>query len=175
MSESNKEKWMAWISLTTTILAVCAAISSLRASSYSTKVQLTNTKEASSWAYFQSKSIKQHTCETMHDVMQANLLAATSAKSREYLENKLKIYQADIVRYDQEKNQIKTEAEQFAKQQDIFKKHGASFGLAVILLQIAIMLSSMGALLKRQLLWFLGLGFGLWGIFNMLNGFFLFI
>jgi hypothetical protein len=107
----------------------------------------------------------------MHDVMQANLLAATSAKSRKYLEDKLKIYRDDIARYNQEKNQIKTEAEQYAKQQDIYKKHGASFGLAVILLQIAIMLSSMGALLKRQLLWFLGL----WGMFNMLNGFFLFV
>jgi hypothetical protein len=175
MSDANKEKWMAWISLTTTVLAVCAAISSLRASSYSTKVQLTNTKEASSWAYFQSKSIKQHTCETMMDILQSDLQNSSGAGAKKFIKQKLAFYQAEIFRYDKEKNDIKTEAESWMAVQDIYKRHNAAFGLAVILMQIAIMLSSMGALLKRKMLWLLGLGFGIWGIFNMLNGFFLFV
>ena len=59
------------MALTTTVLAVAAAISSLRASSYSTKVQIHTTREANQWAYFQSKSIKDHNFTPTRDLLAA--------------------------------------------------------------------------------------------------------
>jgi len=41
-----------------------------------------------------------------------------------------------------------------------------------MLLQIAIMMSSVGALIKRPIMWVIGLGFGAIGLVYMLNGFF---
>jgi signal-transduction protein with cAMP-binding, CBS, and nucleotidyltransferase domain len=70
MAEPGKiEPWLQWMALTTTVLAVAAAISSLRASSYSTKVQIHTAREANHWAYFQSKSIKELNFTPTRDIL----------------------------------------------------------------------------------------------------------
>jgi uncharacterized protein YacL len=79
---------------------------------------------------------------------------------------------ADIERYESEKAQLKAEAERVQRDEAIFQRIGASFGLAVMLLQIAIMLSSVGALIKRPIMWIVGLVFGAIGLSYMANGFF---
>ena len=173
MSELLKEKWVQWVALTTTVLAVCAAISALRASSYSTQATLTTTRESSAWAYFQSKSIKQHSCEVERDLVQALMLEAKNPETRGHLDPVLSTCLSDIQRYDKEKTEIRKQAEDFASQQDRFRRHSGIFSLAVMLFQISIMLSSVGALLKKQRLWYGGLVFGAAGLVYMVNGFFL--
>jgi hypothetical protein len=174
MAEPPKETWIQWVALTTTIFAVCAAISSLKASSYSTKVQLYTTKEANQWAYYQAKSIKEHSYRLNRDVLTAiKLLDSKSPGAQDLLNTKIKEYSEEIARYDQEKKEIKTGAEDIIKEQETLKMHNAAFGLAVMLLQIAIMSSAVGALVKRKMLWFAGLAFGVLGMAYMANGFFL--
>jgi hypothetical protein len=173
MSELVKEKWVQWVALTTTILAVCTAISALRASSYSTKATLTTTRETSAWAYFQSKSIKQHSCEVERDLVQALMLEAKNPETRGHLDPVLSACLSDIQRYEKEKAEIRKQAEDLANKQDLYRRHSGTFGLAVMLFQIAIMLSSVGALLKKQRLWYGGLFFGVAGLVYMVDGFLL--
>lgn len=174
MAEPTKETWIQWVALTTTILAVCAAISSLKASSYSTKVQIHTTKEANHWAYYQSKSIKEHSFRLNRDILNyANLLANPNPPVQQFLKAKIKDYDQEINRYDQEKKQIKTEAEKIIKEQEILKRHNGAFALAVMLLQIAIMMSAVAALIKRKMMWAAGLAFSVVGLVYMANGFFL--
>jgi hypothetical protein len=47
--------------------------------------------------------------------------------------------------------------------------------LAAMFLQIAILLSSIAALMKKKLFWFIGMGAGCFGLFYFFNGFFLFL
>jgi hypothetical protein len=174
MSEPPKETWLQWVALTTTILAVCAAISSLKASSYSTKVQIHTTKEANHWAYYQSKSIKEHSFRLNRDVLTyANLLGNPNPRVQQFLTAKIKDYTEEINRYDRDKKQIKTEAENFIKEQEVLKRHNGAFALAVMLLQIAIMMSAVAALIKRKIMWFGGLALSVVGLAYMANGFFL--
>jgi hypothetical protein len=174
MAEPVKETWIQWVALTTTILAVCAAISSLKASSYSTKVQLFTTKEANQWAYYQAKNIREHGYRLNRDIFAlANLLERKDSKAQSFLEGKLKEYEGEIARYAGEKKEIRTEAEGLQREQEVLKRHNGNFSLAVMLLQIAIMASAVGALVKRKSLWFAGLGFGVVGMAYMANGFFL--
>lgn len=174
MPEPPKETWMQWVALTTTILAVCAAISSLKASSYSTKVQVQTTKEANHWAYYQSKSIKEHSFRLNRDILNyANLLGNLNPQVQQFLTAKIKDYDQEINRYDLEKKQIKTEAETIIKEQEFLKRHNAAFSLAVMLLQIAIMMSAVAALIKKKSMWFAGLALSLVGLVYMANGFFL--
>ncbi len=174
MPEPPKETWMQWVALTTTILAVCAAISSLKASSYSTRVQVQTTKEANHWAYYQSKSIKEHSFRLNRDILNyANLLGNPNPQVQQFLTAKIKDYDQEINRYDLEKKQIKTEAETIIKEQEFLKRHNAAFSLAVMLLQIAIMMSAVAALIKRKSMWFAGLALSLVGLVYMANGFFL--
>jgi hypothetical protein len=170
----KKETWFQWVALTTTVLAVAAAISSLRASSYSTKVQIHTTKEANQWAYFQSKSIKEHNFTLTRDLLAAiGRLEKQSPGLQEFLQPKIKEYDREIVRYEREKKEIKTAAEKLIQEQEVLKSHNASFATAVMLLQIAIMLSAIAALIKRKLLWVIGVLMGVSGITYMLNGFYL--
>ena len=170
----KKEKWLQWVALTTTILAVAAAISSLRASSYSTQVQLHTTKEANQWAYFQSKSIKEHTFALTRDLLVAiGRLEKQNPALQEFLQPKIKEFNGEIARYDTEKKEIKGDAEKLIQEQEVLKRHNAAFATAVMLLQIAIMLSAIGALIKGKLLWFIGMLMGVSGITYMLNGFYL--
>lgn len=166
-----KDKWTQAVTLSITILAVCAAISSLKASSFSTKVSLYTTMESKGWAYFQSKSIKQHTSEEQLHLYQLYHLQATSPSAKAFIQKQITSLEKDISRYDTEKATIKKETEALSHQQEDFKKQSASFSLATMLLQICIMMSSVSTLTQKKLLWGLGLLFGSIGILYMVNGF----
>ncbi|MBF0475543.1 MAG: DUF4337 domain-containing protein [Deltaproteobacteria bacterium] len=174
MAEQTKETWLQWVALTTTILAVAAAISSLKASSYSTRIQISTTRESNQWAYYQAKSIKEHSFRQNRIILSAlELLENKSPAAQNFLLDNIKKYDGEIARYEKEKEDIKVKAEAHAKEQDVLKRHNGSYGLAVMLLQIAIMLSAVGALVKKKVLWYGGMALGAWGLIYMGNGFFL--
>lgn len=175
MAEEKKEQWTQWVALTTTILAVCAAISSLKGGGYSTKVQLSTTMEVNKWAYFQSKSLKQHVSEQQVALLEVALAEARTEEGRQAARARRDAAAADVGRYDAEKAEIKREAEGLQADEALNKRHGAAFGQAVMLLQIAITLSAVGALIKRQAMWWIGLCFGAAGLLYMADGFFLFL
>jgi hypothetical protein len=77
-------------------------------------------------------------------------------------------------RYEEEKVKIKEEAEVLKAEEALNKRHAAAFGQAVMLLQIAITLSAVSALIKRPAMWWAGLACGVAGLVYMANGFFLF-
>ncbi len=167
-----KERWTQWVALTTTILAVAAAISSLKGGGYSTKVQLATTRENDRWAQYQAKSIKQNLYAVERDLLAVQALEARAPEAQRAVAAQLGKLDAELSRYDREKAQLKGEAEAIQKDEALFQRIGASFGLAVMLLQIAIMLSSVGALIKRPIMWGVGLCFGATGLAFMANGFF---
>lgn len=175
MAESSiKEKWIQGVALTTTIIAVCAALSTLRGGGYSTKVQVSTTQENNQWSYFQAKSTKQHICEMQVQSFEIDKLLTTNPIAMDSIDSKIAHLKSEIKRYDKEKAEIKKGAEDINKQELEFKKHSGSFGIASMLLQISIMLSSVGALMKKKWMWFAGLALGAAGIVYMMNGFLLF-
>jgi hypothetical protein len=174
VAEEKKESWTQWVALTTTILAVCSAISSLKGGGYSTKVQLSTTMEVNMWAYFQSKSLKQHASEQQATLLQVAAAEARTPEGLRLAQAARDAALAEVRRYDAEKAEIKKEAEGLQADEATNKRHGAAFGQAVMLLQIAITLSAVGALIKRKAMWWIGLCFGVAGLVYMADGFFLF-
>ena len=92
--------------------------------------------------------------------------------SDEY-EKKIALYSQKIQRYDEEKAVISNEAKKMEIIRDDAQKHSYIFGLAVIFLQIAILLSSIAALLKKKYVWALGVSSGMAGLVYFANGFLL--
>jgi hypothetical protein len=172
MTEEKKEKWTQWVALTTIIFAVCAAISTLKGGGNSTRAQLTTTIEANKWSYFQSKSIKQHASEVEVDILKLFSITDNQA-TRDSALKTLAAVEADVARYDKEKNDAKTEAEGLEKTIEEYKEHSASFGMASMLLQLSIMLCGISAILKKKLSWYIGMISGAIGIAYMTNGFWL--
>ena len=175
MTDILPEKWMKGIALTTTVLAVVASIASSRSAYFIAKAQLLTALEGSQWSYYQAKSIKQSLGEMQSKVFRAQMLGATTLEQQEFLAKNLQENAQNVARYEQEKNDIKKQAEATGQENGIVVRRGSQFSLAVVFSQIGIMLSSVGALLKRKDMWGVGLIIGAISLFFLANGFLLFI
>jgi len=177
MAEEPKEKWLNYLALTTVILAVCATLSTFKGAGYSTRSVLSQTQAANQWAYYQSKSIKGYLYEIQKESLELeskkDKVKGSKALVSEY-EKKIAMYTQKINKYDEEKAVISKEAKRLETVRDEAQKHSGIFGLAVIFLQIAILLSSIAALMKKKVLWMLGVGTGSIGLVYFANGFLLF-
>ena len=177
MAEEKKEPWLNYLALSTVILAVCATLATFKAGGYSTRSVLSQTQASDQWAYFQSKSIKGYLYEMNKEKLELEQKATGGkgqpGRSAEY-EKLIADYGSKIAKYDDEKKRIQAEAKRFERVRDDAQRHGQAFGIAVIFLQIAILLSSIAALLKQKLVWFLGVAIGMGGIVSFINGFMLF-
>lgn len=177
MAAEKKESWLNYLALTTVILAVCATLSTFKGGGYSTRSVMSQTQASDQWAYFQSKSIKSYIYEMQKDKLELELKASggklANDVSAEYV-TRIDDYGKKIAKYDKEKSEIQTEAKKFESIRNDAQKHSQIFGIAVIYLQIAILLSSIAALLKKKILWILGVTVGCAGVVYFANGFLLF-
>jgi hypothetical protein len=177
MTEEKKEKWLNFLATTTVIFAVCATLSTFKGAGYSTKSVLSQTKAADQWAFYQAKSIKGYLYENQMESMELELKRNKGSMSpslvAEY-EKKISFYKQKIVKYSEEKADISKEAKKLEAERDDAQKHVGLFGIAVIFLQIAILLSSIAALLKKKPVWLAGCACGVIGIVYFANGFLLF-
>lgn len=168
---------MNWLALTTVILAVCATMATFKGGGHSTKSVMGQTKASDQWAYFQAKSIKGYIydlqCEKLQLELKANVGTLSAELQKDYTD-RITSYKAKVQKYDSEKSAIEKKARELEDFRDLSGRHSAAFGMAVIYLQIAILLSSIAALLKKKPLWLGGLVVGLVGIVHFANGFYLF-
>lgn len=178
MSDEKKERWLNYLALTTVIFAVCATLSTFKGGGHSTKAVLSQTQASDQWAYYQSKSIKGYLYELQKEELELDL-KAQGAKVSQLMKNefakKIASYEEKIKKYEGEKQKIQDDAKSYEQKRDMAQKHQQAFGVAVIFLQIAILLSSVAALLKKKLLWIVSLGAGVVGLVYFANGFLLFM
>ncbi|MBI5074034.1 MAG: DUF4337 domain-containing protein [Nitrospirae bacterium] len=178
MTEEKKERWLNYLALTTVIFAVCATLSTFKGGGHSTKAVLSQTMASDQWAYYQSKSIKGYLYELQKEELDLELKSQGSRVSRlmkDEFAKKIAAYEEKIKKYEGEKEKIQADAKSYEQKRDRAQKHQQAFGVAVIFLQIAILLSSVSALLKKKPLWLVSLGAGVVGLFYFANGFLLFI
>lgn len=175
MAEEKKEPWLNYLALTTVILAVCATLATFKGGGYSTRSVLVQNQASDQWAYFQAKSIKQSLAEMEQGQLERELVRGGNEKVAEQLASRIQALKARIAKYDQEKAKIQDDAKKLEKEREEAQRHGRPFGLAVIFLQIAILLSSIAALLKKKAVWMSGVAVGICGLVQFANGFLLFM
>ena len=173
MADDKKEGWLSLLALTTVILAVCATLSTFKGGGYSTRTVLRQNQASDQWAYYQAKGIKGNLYEVEVLRLKRELELAPRA-STAILEKALADAEKKTAKYEAEKAEISQKARGLEQERDDAMKHGAPFGLAVIYLQIAILLSSIAALLKKPFIYWAGLAVGVVGLVYFANGFFLF-
>jgi hypothetical protein len=177
MAEEPKEKWLNYLALTTVIFAVCATLATFKGGGFSTRAVLSQTQAANQWAYYQAKSVKGYLYEIQRESLELetkkNKGNVSKSVAGEY-EKKMALYTQKIKKYDNEKAEIFKEAKRLEAQRDDAQKHTGIFGIAVIFLQIAILLSSIAALMKKKAVWIAGAASGSAGLIYFANGFLLF-
>jgi len=178
MAEEKKEPWLNYLALTTIILAVCATMATFKGGGFSTRSVLSQTQASDQWAFFQSKSIKGYLYEMQKDqleLQQKSLGGKLSPELAADYQRKIGGYGSKIAKYETEKIKITADAKKLEAVRDDAQQHSQAFGVAVIFLQIAILLSSIAALLKKKYIWVIGVVIGAYGILQFVNGFFLFM
>ena len=177
MADEKKEPWLNYLALTTVIFAVCATLSTLKGGGFSTRSVMSQAQASDQWAYYQSKSIKGYVYDLQKEKFEMDLKASkgmSRALCGDY-EKRIAAYKEKIERYEKEKEEIKKKAEELEKRATMRRSIPGAFGLAAMFLQIAILLSSIAALMKRKLFWFIGMAAGCFGLVYFFNGFFLFM
>ncbi len=178
MAEEKKEPWLNYLALSTVILAVCATLATFKGGGFSTRSVMSQTQASDQWAFYQAKSIKSYIYEMQKDKLELELKTLGPRAPRAAVEEygkKIEEYGKKVAKYEGEKADIKKDAEKFENIRNDAQKHGQAFGIAVIFLQIAILLSSIAALMKKKYVWVIGTTVGVAGVVYFVNGFFLFL
>ena len=174
--ETQKEKWMGYLALSTAIMAVLAALTTLYMGKYSSRAIMSQGLESDQWSFYQAKSIKQHAFEMNSKALELQFRsqkALPAGVSAEY-EKTIAKYNDETKRYEAEKKEIKDKAEGIAKAKHKAQDMGGNFAYALIFLQIALMLSSLASLTKRHYLWHIALACTIGWLFYFLDAWLLF-
>jgi hypothetical protein len=177
MADDKKEPWLNYLALSTVILAVCATMATFKGGGYSTKAVMSQSQASDQWAFYQAKSVKMNLYEIQREKLQMEILGLnekTAGVTIAAYKKKVEDYTKKIDKYDGEKTTIMAEAKKLEGIRDDSQKHSRVFGVAVIFLQIAILLSSISGLLKKKPVWVLGLVVGVVGLYYFVDGFLLF-
>ena len=175
--DQSKEKWLSWLALTTVVLAVAATLSTFRGGSYSTKSVLNEIKASNQWNYFQAKKIRGYLFDLQKETVENELKfrPPSSPEAEAEMKKGIEAYAKKITKWNADRDEIEARAKGYEKARDDALRHSQAFGMAVIFLQMAILLSSIAALMKRKPLWIVGLGLGVLGLVYFADGFLLFM
>ncbi len=171
--EDKKDKWMNFLALTTIVIALGATMSTLSVGKFSNRGILRQTQASNQWAYYQAKSIKGYLYELQKEKLdtELKLVPETNTAVRQDYEKRLEKYTDQIKRYEEEKTDILKQAKTLELQRDEAMGISQHFGMAVIFLQLAILMSSIATLMKKKSLWMFGIMLGALGFLYFANGY----
>ncbi len=169
-------EWILYLSLSTALIAVFAAIAALQSGSYANDAivqkneSILNQERASDqWSYYQAKGVKSVVFDS-----QAEAVAATNPE----LAAKLR---GEAAHEKESQEAVKKAAEDFeqkAERADAESEHSLhthhAYAKSVTIFQVAIALAAIGALTRRRAMWLVSLGIGAAGLYFFLLGFGLF-
>jgi hypothetical protein len=150
------------VSLTATFMALC----NVKDGNIVQAMAQSQANAVDAWAFFQSKSTKQHMAESMIDqlTIQRDVSGASlTPEGRALIEKKIAEYKERAHQYEAEKAEIKKQAEGYQKQYDALNVHDDQFDMAEASLSIAIALFGVTALTQKRWMLLVAGSFALFG------------
>jgi len=141
--EKHRAPWLRWLALSSACFAVIAAIASLKSGHAANEAILLQSKATDQWAYYQAKGNKAATRSAEADILtELHVDAARVATIR-----------GDVDKYSREQDEIRAEAQRLEKESKEELTRHEWFASTVTLLQVAIGLSAIGALVESRKVW----------------------
>jgi hypothetical protein len=136
------------------IIAACLAVVSVLGQHFNTEMLLNQQKSSDEWAFYQAKNIRRYAAQMGQDLL-AQMKAPTEAIDK---------YTKDGEKYDKQMKEIQDKAKDYEKERDLADGKSKRFHAGEVLLEIAIVLSSLAILAKRKSFYFGGGIFAICGI-----------
>jgi uncharacterized membrane protein len=167
--ERASPRWVKYLSLSTAIVAVFAAVASLQSGSYSNEAilsksdaMLNQARASDAWTFYQAKSVKAAIAGN-----QAMLVSDARPQIARDLEDQVKRYRDETDKIHEQAKALEDKvAENDRESRELMHKHH-KFAITVTMLQIAIALSAIAALTRRRSLWFLGIAVSVAGLASL--------
>lgn len=175
-NEPNKntdDRLNSTVAVSVAILATVLALFNVKDGNIVQAMAQEQAKAIDSWSYFQAKSTKQSLAESMLDqfIMERERNDLTKARA-ELLDQRILAYREKVKRYEEEKAEIRAEAEGHEKKYDQLNSRDDQFDAADAAISVAIALLGVSALTRKIWLAFFAFGVGGVGVASGMAGFF---
>jgi len=154
------------------------AIAALGGNNAMKDMLLAQQQSSDQWAFYQAKVIREHEYRIQQKRLEVELAergASMVPEARQQYEALLAEFTAETKRYNTEKKDIEKDAKKLEHERDVNRNRDPYFDFAEVLLQIAIVMSSVSILSSSRLMYGLSLILALGGTFLMLNGYTLWV
>jgi len=162
------------VALVTAVYAVILALASLGGNNAMKEMLLAQQLSSDQWAFYQAKVIREHHYrghKLRLEVDLAERSATIKPEAREKMEALLKKLDEEEKRYAAEKKEIEKAARALEHERDVNRRKDPYFDYAEVLLQIAIVMSSVSILSKSRPTFFFSLVLAVLGALFAVNGF----
>ena len=166
------------VAITTAIYAVMLAIAALGGNNAMKDMLLAQQQSSDQWSFYQAKVIREHEYRIQQKRLEVELAergAGMAPEARQQYEALLAEFSAETKRYNTEKKDIEKDAKKLEHERDVNRQRDPYFDFAEVLLQIAIVMSSVSILSRSRLMYGLSLILALSGTFLMINGYALWV
>jgi hypothetical protein len=174
LSEKAEDRFGRRVALATAVYAVVLAIASLGGNNAMKEMLLAQQQASDQWAFYQAKVIREHQYRGQKLRLEADLAergASVKPEARAKLEALLKKFEEEEKRYSAEKKDIEKEARKLEHERDVNRSKDPYFDYAEVLLQIAIVMSSVSILSRSRPTFYFSLLLAALGAVLALNGF----
>ena len=170
---ASESRLNGFVALFVAVVATFMALCNVKDGNVVQAMQQSQAKAVDQWAYYQSKSTKQHIAENSAEMLkvQLELNPGLKVEARAKVEAKIAAQEAAAKKYEREKEQIRKEAEQAQKDYDAMNVHDDQFDLAEACLSVAVALAGVTALTRKRWLFGVACAFAAFGILYGLAGF----
>jgi Domain of unknown function (DUF4337) len=163
--EGVHEPSLAPVTLTMAILAVLIAGVTLLGHRAHTEEVLLQTRSADQWAYYQAKEIRRRSYELFLDE-----LSVFSLQNPQQVETIREKYKKEVERYAEELKEIEADARKEEAEVKIIEARADRYDLSEVLLEAALVISSITLLTRKKLFWLIGIALSLAGIVIGITG-----
>jgi len=154
-ASEHRSRWLVYLSLSTAIIAVMAAIAALESGTFSNEALmqkndalLAQTKASDQWAYYQAKGIK---ADVTQSSTSAFVAAGKAPPANIASQTARYTAQQDTIR--EEAKKLESERDTKSKEADELLERHHHFAGAVALFQVAIALGAIAALTRVRAVW----------------------
>jgi len=174
LEEIKNKAFTRWVAITTAVYAVMLAIAALGGNNAMKDMLLAQQQSSDQWAFYQAKVIREHAYRMQQKRLEVDLAERGSSiapEVRQQYEALLAEFASEAQRYSAEKKDIEKDAKKLEHERDVNRKKDPYFDFAEVLLQIAIVMSSVSILATSRLLYGISSVLAVCGTLLMLNGY----